>query len=98
MSARRLAGALLVVTTAAGCGSASSPKGFARPTTTRAVVTDEFINGFGGDPAVDYRFSVGRRRYTGYAVAGRDYHGKLKKGDRIRITYDGANPAKSCLC
>src|SRR4051794_33941583 len=45
MSARRLASGVLVVATIAGCGSASSPKGFAHPKTTHAVVTDEFING-----------------------------------------------------
>lgn len=88
--------ALVGVVALVGCG-ASRPH-FAHPATTTATVTGAFVNGIGGDPAVDYRFAVAGHPYSGYAVAGTDYHGELRKGDRITVTYEVGDPAKSCLC
>jgi hypothetical protein len=68
-----------------------------RPVPAHAVVTDEFINGFGGDPAVDYRYVVRGHRFSGYAVAG-DYPGTLHKGQHILIHYETRRPSRSCVC
>jgi hypothetical protein len=99
-TSRTLLASLLAALGLTGCGfgNPNSRGGFKRPTSAKAVVTDEFINGFGGDPAVDYRYVAAGRRYVGYAVSGWDYDRKLRRGDRITITYDAAHPGRSCLC
>lgn len=70
------------------------------PVTTQARVTDSFINGFGGDPAVDYEYWVDGRRYTGSGTQD-DQHRDLlllDPGATVRIRYARAAPSQSCMC
>jgi hypothetical protein len=72
----------------------------ANPVATEATVTDVYINGFGGDPAVDYRYKVGQQTFTGSGNAQLDQGGALalKDGDNIHIRYAAAKPSVSCTC
>lgn len=72
----------------------------ADPVATKARVTDSFINGFGGDPAVDYDYWVDGKRYTGWGTQD-DRHRDLLSlgaGDTVTIRYARAAPGKSCMC
>lgn len=66
-------GAVLVAAFIAVGGALSAwevldfPTDLARhPVPGTAVVSDSFINGFGGDPAVDYTYTVHGQRYWGW--------------------------------
>lgn len=65
-----------------------------------AVVTDSFINGFGGDPAVDYTYTVHGRSYGGWGehVPGNPDLLSVTPGRIIPIEYASSNPAHSCTC
>ena len=76
------------------------PSGLAHhPVNGTAVVLDSFINGFGGDPAVDYGYTLQGRSYRGW---GESVPGNLdfpvKPGTVIPIQYARDNPADSCTC
>lgn len=72
----------------------------AHPIRAYATVTDQFIDGFGGDPSVDYRYTVHGRTYTGYGTGelGAEDPTKLHRGDPILIEYAAAAPSQSCTC
>jgi len=57
------------------------------------LVTGEYINGLGGDPAIHYRYTVAGRSYTGDAVNGWDYHGTLNHPIRSRSPMTQTIPA-----
>jgi hypothetical protein len=70
------------------------------PVTREAKVTDSFINGFGGDPAVDYEYWVDGKHYTGWGTQD-DRHRNLlslRAGDIVTIRYARAAPWQSCMC
>jgi hypothetical protein len=71
------------------------------PVVTKAVVTDSFINGMGGDPAVDYRYVVNSRTYTGWGTGDGVDHPDLlsvRKGAAIEIRYARSVPSQFCFC
>jgi hypothetical protein len=70
------------------------------PVPATATVTDHFINGPGGDPNVDYRYSVGGRMYKGYGTGalGGTYALDLHVGDSVPIMYARDSPGASCTC
>lgn len=72
----------------------------AHPVRGIATVTDQFIDGVGGDPSVDYRYTVRGRTYTGYGTGelGGENPNTLHRGDPIRIAYAAAAPSQSCTC
>lgn len=73
--------------------SATFPRAIAsHPVRARATVTDTYINGLGGDPGVDYRYSVAGREYSGSALS------DLRTGARVAIEYAAGDPGKSCIC
>jgi hypothetical protein len=77
------------------------PSALARhPVRTNATVIDSFINGLGGDPAIDYRYTVDGRVYDGWGTGGRGYPDllSLKLGDSLPIQYAKTEPSKSCMC
>jgi hypothetical protein len=71
----------------------------AHPVTTVATVTDTYINGFGGDPAADYRYTVGGRTYSGSgedSLNGADLESSV--GSHLNIEYARDAPWESCMC
>jgi hypothetical protein len=85
----------------AAFAAASFPSALAHdPVRVQGTVTDTFINGFGGDPAVDYRYSVAGRSYRGWGTGGSGYPDllSLKPGDGIQVFYARGAPSKSCAC
>jgi hypothetical protein len=72
----------------------------AHPIATEGTVTDVYINGFGGDPTVDYRYRVGDQTFTGSGNAQLNQGGALaqKNGDNVYIKYATAKPWVSCTC
>jgi len=80
--------------------SATFPRAVAQhPVRVKATVTDSYINGFGGDPGVDYEYRVGGRLYAGSG------NGKLggepmplQRGGKVAIEYAADAPAESCTC
>jgi hypothetical protein len=88
-----------------GAGSAFSaltfPQALAQhPIPATATVTDHFIDGFGGDPNVDYRYTVQGRTYTGYGIGGLGgrFALDLHVGDPVAIVYARDSPGASCTC
>jgi hypothetical protein len=80
---------------------ATFPSALARhPVRTDARVVDSFINGFGGDPAVDYRYTVNGHTYQGWGTGtlGKEDPLSLKPGDSVAIDYAKTEPWKSCTC
>jgi hypothetical protein len=70
------------------------------PIPATATVTDHFIDGFGGDPNVNYRYSVKGRTYNGYGTGalGGTYALDLHVGDPVPIVYARDSPGASCTC
>jgi len=70
------------------------------PMRTRASVTSVFINGLGGDPAVDYRYEVNGRTYRGWGTGelGQEPLLDLQPGDHVAIEYSSRSPGISCTC
>ncbi len=82
-------------------GSLTFPSALARhPVTATATVVDTFINGFGGDPAVDYSYTVNGQSYRGWGERDPGHPDLLsvKPGTPIPIEYAQAKPADSCTC
>ena len=70
------------------------------PVTAEARVTDSFINGFGGDPAVNYEYWVDGTQYVGWGTQD-DRHRdllSLQAGATVTIRYARATPSASCMC
>jgi hypothetical protein len=71
------------------------------PVRTTAEVTDVYIDGFGGDPTVDYRFQVDGNSYTGSGTGGELGNGdvlRLKPGEPVTVEYTAGDPSASCTC
>jgi hypothetical protein len=71
------------------------------PVRAHAVITDLFINGFGGDEAADYKYVVRGHTYVGWGGGGELGNGdvfNLNPGDAITIEYAATRPALSCTC
>lgn len=70
------------------------------PVSGTAVVVDSFINGFGGDPAVDYSYNVDGHSYRGWGenVPGSHDLLSVKPGTVIPIQYAADHPDQSCTC
>ena len=71
----------------------------AQAVATVGVVVQPMIDGFGGDPAVAYRYTVTGHTYDGYDI-GNSAAGNvlaLKPGDPIHIQYAATMPSVSCL-
>jgi hypothetical protein len=85
----------------AGWAAWTFPSDLARhPVVATAVVTDSFINGFGGDPAVEYTYSVNGRSYHGWgeSVPGKRNLLSVTPGTVIPIRYALTDPSHSCTC
>ena len=68
------------------------PRAIAKhPVRTEATISSVYINGLGGDPAVDYRYRVAGRVYTGWGTGqlGREALLELHPGDPVAIEYAG---------
>jgi hypothetical protein len=71
------------------------------PINARAIVTNVYINGFGGDPTVDYQFDVDGHRYIGSGTGGELGNGNvldLTFGSSVAIQYAASDPSLSCTC
>lgn len=81
--------------------SATFPRAVAdHPVRTQATVTQVYINGLGGDPAVDYEYSGAGRTFTGSGNGklGNEPLLSLHPGDRVAVEYAAGAPAESCTC
>ena len=70
------------------------------PVTAQARVTDSFIDGLGGDPAVNYEYWVDGTRYVGWGTQD-DRHRdllSLQAGTTVTIRYARTIPSVSCMC
>lgn len=70
------------------------------PVPAEATVTGSFINGFGGDPAVNYVYWVDGRRYTGWGTTDTRHRNllSLAAGALVSIKYARSAPSQSCMC
>lgn len=70
------------------------------PVRTEATVTAVYINGLGGDTAVDYRYTVAGHVHTGSGNGGLGDEdlSSLRPGDRVAIEYAARSPSQSCSC
>lgn len=69
--------------------------------TTQASVTDTSVNGFGGDPLIDYHFRLGSIAYRGSGPDGKlgnPLTSELHPGDVVTVRYSSLNPRHSCTC
>jgi hypothetical protein len=69
------------------------------PVAATASVVEPQIDGFGGDPAVDYTYLVAGHRYRGHDIAS-DATGNVltkKPGDPLPIQYAATMPEVSCV-
>jgi len=81
--------------------SATFPRAVAKhPVRTEATVTDVYINGLGGDAAVDYRYQAAGHIYSGSGNGqlGHEELLSLRPGDRVAIEYAARVPSESCTC
>jgi hypothetical protein len=84
-----------------GASVVSTPAFRRDPVNALATVTNVYINGFGGDPTLDYRFDVDGQTYTGSGTGGELGNGnvlELKPGSAVAIQYAASDPAISCTC
>jgi hypothetical protein len=96
-----LAGALFALGLASVWESATFKRAIAEhPVRVQAVVTSSYINGFGGDPTVEYSYSVDGRGYTGtgHAELGPANPEFLHAGNLVNIEYAAGAPSESCSC
>jgi hypothetical protein len=105
MGVRRRTRVVLLIAAVAGLetvwDSLTFPSALARhPVNATATVVDTFINGLGGDPAVDYSYTVNGRSYKGWGerVPGHLDIMSVKPGTPIPIEYAQAKPTDSCTC
>ena len=70
------------------------------PVRAEGTVTARIINGFGGDPAVEYRYTVSGRTYKGQGNGELGPRGleSMRPGDPIAIEYAAGAPSESCTC
>jgi hypothetical protein len=70
------------------------------PIPATATVTGHFIDGFGGDPNVDYTYTVQGRTYKGYGTGALGGTPALDLHDRdpVAIMYARDSPGASCTC
>ena len=64
-----------------------------------ATVVEPVIDGFGGDPALTYRYKVSGQTYDGFDV-GNEKTGNvlaMRPGDHVSIIYAATMPGVSCL-
>lgn len=69
--------------------------------TNQAAVTATSVNGFGGDPIVQYRFAVGGVTYHGSGPDGKLGNppvNRLSPGDTVTVRYSSINPRHSRSC
>ena len=69
------------------------------PVATTGTVVEAVIDGFGGDPAVDYTYIVAGQSFRGHDVAS-DATGNVldkKPGDAMPIQYAATMPEVSCV-
>ena len=69
------------------------------PVSATATVVEPVIDGFGGDPALTYHYSVAGRTYDGFDL-GNEKTGDvlaMKPGDQVAIVYAATMPNVSCL-
>lgn len=81
--------------------SAAVPREVASdPVRVEAQVSDVYINGFGGDPGVDYRYRAAGREYSGSGdgALGQENLLDLHPGDPVAIEYARGDPSRSCTC
>jgi hypothetical protein len=80
--------------------SATFPRAVAEhPVRTEATVTSLYINGLGGDPGVEYKYSVGGHSFTGSGdgrLGGESM--PLQRGEKVAIEYAASQPSESCTC
>jgi hypothetical protein len=70
------------------------------PVRIEAKITAVYINGFGGDPAVNYQYRVAGRVYSGSGNGelGDETLLNLHPGDPVAIEYSAKVPSQSCTC
>jgi hypothetical protein len=70
------------------------------PIRTTARARSIGINGLGGDPYVDYAYTVNGKTYTGWGTAqlGHEDVLGLEPGDLVAIEYEATAPSQSCTC
>jgi hypothetical protein len=71
------------------------------PVKARAVVTDLYLDGFGGDEMAAYEYVVQGHTYVGSGRGGQLGNGdvfNLNTGDTLSIEYAARKPAVSCTC
>ena len=69
------------------------------PVRAEAVVTARVINGLGGDPAIEYRYTVEGRTYKGEGNGELGHEGpEAARGTRVAIEYAATDPSESCTC
>jgi hypothetical protein len=81
--------------------SATFPRAIAEhPVRTEATITAVYINGLGGDPAADYRYTVRGHLHTGSGNGGLGHEDllRLQPGDQVAIDYAAHAPSESCTC
>lgn len=77
------------------------PIGIAKdPVRTEGTVSAKVINGFGGDPAVQYRYTIAGRTYKGEGNGelGHQNPESMRPGDLVAIEYAADSPSESCTC
>jgi hypothetical protein len=70
------------------------------PVRAEGTVTASIINGLGGDPAVEYRYTVAGRTYKGEGNGelGNQRPEFMRPGDPVAIEYAADAPSESCTC
>ncbi len=70
------------------------------PVRAEGTVTASIINGLGGDPAVEYRYTVAGRTYNGEGNGelGHQRPESMRPGDPVAIEYAADAPSESCTC
>ena len=70
------------------------------PVRAEGTVTANIINGFGGDPALQYRYTVAGRTYKGEGKGelGHQSPESMRHGDPVAIEYAANAPSESCTC
>jgi hypothetical protein len=69
------------------------------PVRTEATVTQSVINGFGGDPSVEYEYRVGGHLYKGEGFGKLGHESiLLPRGANVTIEYAADAPSESCTC
>lgn len=81
--------------------SVTFPSAIAKhPVRADGTVTASVISGLGGDPAVEYRYTVAGRTYKGEGNGelGHQRPEFMRPGDAVAIEYAADAPSESCTC